>query len=488
MQKMIEQSGIVSRILKSIGADALGQFLNVLTKLLLVPIFLKFWGAELYGEWLILFAWCSWFTIADLGGQLFFANKLTADWAKGELVTFRKTFSSGLFLFSVTSLALLVLLGLGIIFLPLGKLINLKNINHDELSFILLIIAARFSISLPVGLLMAVYRAIGLQGRSIMCSNWVLVTQSVFTAMALWMGAGVLTIGLIELLPFLAIIFFIRFDLSKKLPLGYKLFSFGDINLALIKNSIAPSLYFFGIQMGYAAIIQGTIIVLSRVLSPIEVSIFSSIRIIANVMSRFMGILIHAVWPEVTRLYESKDISSLSGIFRLIQYSGVYFGFIYILIVIYFGDSLFNFWLAGRLNYSFWAGFFLSAHVVLNGIWITGGSFLMASNLHKKYSLAQFPINFFALALTYFGAINWGLCGGIVGTLIGQFLPMAFIVHKLLLEEKFVSMASTQIQITLVMICCLPLLFNPWSGLLLMLVLSIILINEFKKIKLRLAF
>ena len=77
MQRMIQRSGIVSRALKSIGADALGQFLNVLTKLLLVPIFLKFWGSELYGEWLILFAWCSWFTIADLGGQLFFANKLT---------------------------------------------------------------------------------------------------------------------------------------------------------------------------------------------------------------------------------------------------------------------------------------------------------------------------------------------------------------------------------------------------------------------------
>lgn len=485
---MIQQSEIISRVLKSIGADSLGQFLNILSRLFLVPIFLNFWGSEPYGEWLILFAWCSWFTIADLGGQLFFANKLTSDWAKGELITFRKTFSTGLFLFSITSLALLTLLGIGIFFFPLTDLISLKNINHEELNLVLFVIAIRFVIALPLGLLMAVYRAIGLQARSIMYSNWIILIQTLITAVALYWGAGFLIVAIIELMPFLAALLFARFDLSKKLPLGYELFSFSDINIALLKCSIFPSLHFFGIQMALAAMIQGTVIVLSRVLSPIEVSIFSSIRIIANVMSRFMGVLVHAVWPEVTRLYESKDIAKLTDVFKLIQYFGIYFGFIYILIIIYFGESLFNFWLAGKLSYSFWVGFFLTAHVVLNGIWTTGGSFLMASNLHEKYSQAQFPVNFFALTLTYFGAIHWGLSGGVIGNLVGQFIPMTIIVHKLLLNEGFGKMASTQMQITVIMICCLPLLFNFWSGLFVMFTLSILLIHKIKKIKLRVAF
>lgn len=90
---------ILGRVVRSIGADAIGQLLNVLTRLVLVPVFLKFWGAESYGEWLIISAWCSWFTLGDLGGQLFFSNKLTSAWTRQRLDEFHETFSTGLFFF-----------------------------------------------------------------------------------------------------------------------------------------------------------------------------------------------------------------------------------------------------------------------------------------------------------------------------------------------------------------------------------------------------
>lgn len=473
---------LLGRVVRSIGADAIGQLLNVLTRLVLVPVFLKFWGAESYGEWLIISAWCSWFTLGDLGGQLFFSNKLTSAWTRQRLDEFHETFSTGLFFFLATSLGLLILVIVGLHFVSIHQLIKLENLDAQETSLILLIMALRFIAALPVGLSMAVYRAIGFQATSIMCTNCILILQFLFTFLALSLGAGMLLIAMIELIPFLLLLLYVSFDLPRRLPDAFKLFSLGGINFNLLKKSIAPSLYFLGIQVALAIMIQGSVIVLSRILNPVAVTLFSSLRVIANVMSRFLGVLNHAVWPEVTRLYEAKDVVRLSEIFEYVLYVSVFFGVLYLTVIVYFGEQLFNWWLGGKLDYSFWVSLFLSIHVVLNGIWTWGGSFLMASNLHKEYSLFQFPVNFFSLVVMHYGASTWGLIGGVAGMFICQFILMSVIVYKLLVKEGFRRIAKSYLHTTLVTIVYLPLLLNKWLATLTILFLSFFIAFKLKKI------
>jgi O-antigen/teichoic acid export membrane protein len=479
---MIMSGSILGRVVRSIGAETIGQLLNVLTRLVLVPFFLKFWGAESYGEWLIISAWCSWFTLGDLGGQLFFSNKLTSSWAKQRLDEFHETFSTGLFLFLATSLGLLILVIVGLHFVSIHQLIKLENIGAQETSLIFFIMALRFIAALPVGLSMAVYRAIGFQATSIMCTNWILVLQFLFTILALSLGAGMLFIAMIELIPFLLLLLYVCFDLPRRLPNAFKLFSLGGINFKLLKKSIAPSLYFLGIQVALAIMIQGSVIVLSRILNPVAVTLFSSLRLLANVMSRFLGVLNHSVWPELTRLYEAKDKARLSEIFEYVLYLSVFFGLLYITVIIYFGELLFNWWLGGKLDYSFWAALFLSIHVLFNGIWTWGGSFLMACNLHKEYSLFQFPVSFFSLAVMYYGATTWGLIGGVVGMFIGQCILMSIIVYKLLVKEGFGRIAKSYLLTTLVTLVCLPLLLNKWLAMFTLLFLSFFIAFKLKKI------
>ena len=50
------QGGCRERLLKNLGASALGQVVNTAVLVLGIPVFLRLWGKHLYGEWLLLSA------------------------------------------------------------------------------------------------------------------------------------------------------------------------------------------------------------------------------------------------------------------------------------------------------------------------------------------------------------------------------------------------------------------------------------------------
>jgi hypothetical protein len=57
---------VTRRLLRGLGANAYGQFVTVIVQLVGVPILLHAWGAQLYGEWLILFAIPAYLAMTDL--------------------------------------------------------------------------------------------------------------------------------------------------------------------------------------------------------------------------------------------------------------------------------------------------------------------------------------------------------------------------------------------------------------------------------------
>ena len=68
---------IRGRIGRALGAGAFGQAVTVLVQLASIPLFLRYWGIERYGEWLILSAIPSYLALSDLGFGSAAANEMT---------------------------------------------------------------------------------------------------------------------------------------------------------------------------------------------------------------------------------------------------------------------------------------------------------------------------------------------------------------------------------------------------------------------------
>lgn len=63
----ISASPIRRRLIKGLSANAFSQVVNIAIQLTSVPIFLHFWGVDLYGKWLIVSSIPAYLSMSDIG-------------------------------------------------------------------------------------------------------------------------------------------------------------------------------------------------------------------------------------------------------------------------------------------------------------------------------------------------------------------------------------------------------------------------------------
>lgn len=462
---MSAESDMKGRILRAIGAEGLGQLLNVAVRLLLVPLFLAAWGFQTYGEWLILTAVAGLFSLADLGAQLYFVNRMTEAWAQGKLNEFKNIFSTGMFLFGIT-FAVLMALMLAVLQLPgISNWLGIENTDPNVAYWVLVIVCLRVLGSLPLGLLLGVYRATGAQATSVMYGNLILVIQLIVSVVVLSTGGSMILMALSEIIGVLFAYILVVYNLQRYLPSDVHLFRLHRPQMDILRQAWSPSLHFLGIQLAMAVMIQGSVIVVAKAMGPFEVVVFSTMRTIANVISRFLGMMSHSAWPEFTRLHSKQNTDQLQSLFHSIILASTFAGLLYLGVVQLFGAKLFELWLSKQLPYESLSMLMMGALVVLTNQWTLGGNLLMATNRHRDYALVQLPVNIIALVSAYFGGRWLGLEGLIGGLVLGQSVPMLALTVWMLRRNSWYDASRYTWLYFVLVVCLLPLYTHPLGAL-----------------------
>ncbi len=462
---MSTESAMWGRILRAVGAEGIGQLLNVAVRLLLIPLFLAAWGAETYGEWLILTAVAGWFSLADLGAQLHFVNRMTEAWAQRKLDEFKDIFSTGMFFFGATSATLMALAAVVLMFPGISNWLGIESVGPNVVYWVLMIMCLRVLASLPLGLLLGVYRATGAQATSVMYSNLMLLIQLIVSVVVLSTGGSMILMALSEIIGMLFVSFLVAFNLRRHIPSKVHFFRLNRPNIDILRQAWSPSLHFLGIQLAMAAMIQGSVIVVAKAMGPFEVVVFSTMRTIANVVSRFLGMMSHSAWPEFTRLHSEKDIKRLQTLFRSIFLTSTLAGLLYLGSVQIFGAQLFEIWLGQQLPYDSLGMLMMSALVILTNQWTLGGNLLMATNRHRDYARVQLPVNIIALGTAYLGGRWLGLEGFIGGLILGQSAPMLALTAWMLRSNSWLDASRYLGWHSVFFIILLPLYIHPWGAL-----------------------
>lgn len=454
------------RIIRAINAEALGQGLVMCIRLLLIPLFISSWGIDKYGYWLTLTSVAAWIGLSDLGGQLYFVNKMTLAWTEKNFANFEKVLSSGIFFFTSSAFLVWAILSLAIWFFSVAESFNIQTISSTEANVVLMIMAFKVLLSLPNGLLLAIFRATERQATSVMFVNLMLVVQLVSSCIGLTLKWGLIPLALIEILPTIVVFLPLKRYLKKTLPPEISLFRWKAIDKNFLKEALNPSLHFLSIQFSMTIIIQGSVLILARVMGPLEVVLFSSLRTVSNVLSQILGILAHSAWPEITKHYYEKKYALLFKIYSSVLNATAILGFIYLAFVIFFGEKLFQLWLNKTVSYDAHLMTLLGMYTVMNSIWTFAGYMLMATNQHKELAQYQLPINAIALFFFYLGLRMNGLDTAVIGLIVGHTLPMTFVVTRyLILKDMKVSAYYTFFVMAILFISFLALKSVYMSGL-----------------------
>ena len=418
------------RILQGVSAGAVGQALNLAGRLLLVPLFLKTWGSEAYGEWLILSTLPAWLALSDLGGQVYFVNRLTIAWAARDIPMFRKTLGTAMAVFLFLPGFLFLILSLLILVFPIPALLGVSATPPTIGKGVMLFLALQVLVSLPQGLVLGVYRAIGELPRGVMLGNVMLLGQLLLTAGILVLNGSMLILAAVQSLPAVAVAVYALRDIRGRLP-THGMFNPRYYDKFIAQKALHPSLHFLGIQMAQALVIQGSTMVVGWALGSVEVVVFATMRMLINLAKQVLGLLSHSAWPEFTRLEGSGEHRHLTKLLQTIGRVSFIGTLALTLALTIFGREIFNYWLSGRLAYNSAAMGAFCAYILLSVHWTLNANLLMAINRHEVLARWQILFSATGVMLCYVGALTGALDRAVLGLVIGEAGPMMVVTISL---------------------------------------------------------
>lgn len=408
-------------------ASLLTQVINALGQILLVPLFLLAWGSSRYGEWLAVSAVVAYASLLDGGVQTWVVNRLNALYAKNELVEYARTLHSALHWSLVVSVGALGVVIATVLLVPLDTVLGLASIDRWTTSLLLALLAIQIIVTLPAGLISGIYRTVGEFARGLMIANIQRASHFALTALALWLGAGLPVVAVVQLVPLAAGLAYAARDLRRRhpeIPLGI---ANRDFSLAL--GFLGPSLLFLLIQFAQVLGLQGGVLVVSALFGSTSVVVFVTSRTLANLVRQVSGSLGNALWPELTVLQAQDRLDTVREVHRLAVKVVLALTIAAAVLLHFVAEDLVRAWTRNRINYDAQLMDALLVLLVLQALWTVSSIVLMAWNRNKLVALCYVLSNGLGLMVGFLMAGSMGLAGLVYGLCIadacvnGVFIP-----------------------------------------------------------------
>lgn len=410
------------RLLLGIGSNVLGQLIFAGQPILLVPLFIRAWGAEGYGHWLGLTALVFYVGLLDLGGQCFIGNLLAMHWARGDLKAFGRVLSEGVSLsIGIVSGAIA---GIGLL---MGILTTLPFVWHGRPSppgedvWVLLCLTLSTLILIPFGVCMSVYRAAGMFVRGTMLSNAIRITEILGCAALLGMSVKPAVYATALLLATFVRIGVIVRDLRSRLPSAARI-TLSLANARQGRAHLKGSLAFWLISLAQALNQHGTLLIIGFVSGPGLVAAYATHRTAAGLVGYVSAILQAPLTPELSQLWargrqrelQHVAILSLRIVLFLSSASAVILWFL--LPVIY------PTWIGRQLTFQPTLLALFLGQAVLASYWSTTAWTLLAANRHGVPAMWSVANALLTVGLAVYWAPRFGLRGVAAASLAGDVL------------------------------------------------------------------
>lgn len=361
--------------------------------------------------------------LTEIGGSVYVINRLTQQYANGNLYEFRKSLQTGLIVFSSLPSVAVGLFIATLYIIPDGWFDKFLYINGSILRTVGALLALQVVFSIPQSLVLGIYRALGALPRSAMLANCIALLQLILIGVALNFKMGPLEVALLQLLPIPIIAIFAIWDLNRKWP-QLRMFSNWAFDRIVAKSMMHPTFHFFVIQISQALSIQGAVIVVGLAMGSIQVVVFTTIRTLANSIKSMLAIASHAAWPDMTRFEAEGDYRRLNTLLIFLLRTNIVATILVTYLLMLFGKWVYQLWLSNMGLYDSTAMILMLTILALQTTWGVYGNLLMATNCHQQLSRLTVVSSFLSILFAYIGALNDGLHGMLIGMLIAELIPL----------------------------------------------------------------
>lgn len=427
------------RIAKLLLGSFMSQGVTVIWQLLIPPFFLRYFGLEIYGEWLTLSASVNYLGTLNYGIQTYANNEMTIRYNRGDEQG-AKTIQASAFRLLIGLFVSFAIAGLLVFLLPIQQMLKLRHETSHVAALTLYLLILQIAFNMMFSLLANSYMVVGLLHRGQYFQSAQRLFMSVAMAAALVMHGSLPVLAGIQLGSLLLFFLLILFDLRRTAPILIPSLRYGSWKE--VREILKPSGHFGLIAMAGFLTWQVPVIVIQLMLGGAMVAVFNLVRTVFQMSRQVLSIASSTIGQDITLLVGKKDWKQLSRLYDLSERV-----VLFLIPVVSIGSLLlcpflFTVWLHKRGIYDPLLCLLMAIVSAVLGIKEHKTQFQSSSNKHEDLSVFIL-VGYAVMLLVSLGTMHFfGLSGFIVTWLVWEMIQTRFVLGlnaKLFPEEHKVS-------------------------------------------------
>ena len=424
-------SSLSGRLLAGISGQAATRVANAVSTLALVPLLIKAWGVEGFGEWMALTALASYLTYANFGLLTTAGNDMVMAVGRDDQASARHTFRAAINFIAFVLLPLFGFVALGFFQIPFDRILHLKVIPERDAVIVASLSLLQLWTGTLRGMIAASLNASGRYGLIYCIDGAAKIGELASVAIVLLLfGGGFVAAAsalvIVALLDLLVVVALARRFSPWATP------DFAPVDLAWLRTQIRPGVGFaLGSFATQGILLQGPRVVLGAVLGGNAVAVFSVFATATRLIDQAVFVFVFPLDMEVSR---SVGRGELRRAYRLVI-AGTQGSWLALALagcsLIVLGPAIFHVWTAGRIEFDFglMALFLLMSACIQLGRVSTYA--LMGTNRMYGPGALMLPATVLCLVLGGALAYRLGVSGMVLGVTAGEFAVAAIAIGAL---------------------------------------------------------
>lgn len=448
----LDHNAVIRRLRNGLGAQGFSQAVNLFIRLAEVPLLLAFWGAERYGEWLMVAAIPAYLAMADGGFTGTTQREMTMRMGAGDRQGALAVFQSTWVLLLLLSVIIMGLAALATGLLPLGQWFNLKSMPGKTLPIVILLLTAHIVLGFQCGLIYGGYSCECRYARGTILGATTQLLDFSGLAIVVMLGGGPIQVAAGFLTGrVLGLLLFLR-DLPNVAP--WLRYGWANASKGQIVRLARPSLASMAFPLGEAMNIQGMRLVVGVVLGPVAVATFSSIRTLCRSAMKPIVVIARLIEPEMALAFGAGNHELVRKLFTRSSQLTLWIALPACVALWLIGEPLLGLWAGGQLvlDTSLYALLLLAS--VANSLWFTALMVSYATNRHQGIALFYAATQGAVLMLAVVFAYQLGVAGVGLAIATMEIMLIVWILRQALhlTGESFRGWARTVVQPSLLLL------------------------------------
>ena len=411
------------------------QIVVLIARIVQVPILLRFYGVSNYGGLLLIISISSYLTLFEFGFKNYAINESIKYYFEKRYEKFEKIYyHTTKFIIRVSLILIIILL---ILALFIYKFVNFSNSLFWIISIFFLFISVLLTNIMTF--LSNYYRIINQQIKTFFVDSLTVF----FPILILMIYAllkkdfdtfDIVSYSILNLTSIFIIFVILLVNLNK--IFNIKKYFYGKVDLKFIFKKLKKSIFFSIFTANTIIITHSITQIIAISLSTTDISIFNTTKMLTNLIIFFFGAFTFPFLADITRRNNNKSLlADLSSIINL--YHQVIFVILFMccLILFYFGEPIYNYWLNNKeivFNYNLLKLLIIST--ILTVFNNCNSNILIATNNHIQFSIINIVPTIFYILISFYLLEKYSLMGAAYSLICFEIINL-FVINYLILKK-----------------------------------------------------